>query len=278
MTGLEGLAAVVLAGGVSSRFGSNKLLYRIGGETILDRVWRVVANTADSIYLAVRSKKQAEMLTGTCDVNPSRVVIDDRSLGCQGPVAGILSAALKIRPRYLLTIPGDMPFIERHPLRRFIEVTISEGAKAGSIMVERGVPAILLQLHETRWILGRGLKISRIRMRDVRASDLLRFAPSLVLVGAGSIGENPMVFRNVNRPDDLKQVIKSAELPKGLWRLAYGWRGWEGVELFHRGMYGPAAHVFLKEGGYYRGKDVNLLAVHSYVDAWISWKASARVR
>jgi molybdopterin-guanine dinucleotide biosynthesis protein A len=36
------LAAVILAGGLSKRFGTNKLLYKIDGEAIINRVFKAV--------------------------------------------------------------------------------------------------------------------------------------------------------------------------------------------------------------------------------------------
>ena len=273
----EGLAAVVLAGGLSLRFGSNKLLYKVGDETMLGRVWRVVSETVDSVYLSVRSAKQASILGRVCGVKPANVIIDDKSLGCSGPVAGILSTALKAGTRYLLTIPADMPFIEKQPLKRFIEIYLSSNTRAAAILDREGVPTTLLQLHETSWILDNGLKLSRIKFRTPRASDLLRFAPSLLLVGAGLITEKLGTLKNVNTPQDLESMEEIGGLPRKLLRLACGWRGWRGVLHFHDGMYGRAAQAFLLEGEYYRSLGLGLLAAHSNLDAWISWMISANL-
>ena len=55
------IIAIALAGGKSSRMGSDKALLEINGETLLFKTCRTALEVADAIYVVVRSQSQYEM-------------------------------------------------------------------------------------------------------------------------------------------------------------------------------------------------------------------------
>jgi molybdopterin-guanine dinucleotide biosynthesis protein A len=55
------IIAIALAGGKSSRMGSDKALLEINGETLLFKTCRTALEVADAIYVVVRSQQQYEM-------------------------------------------------------------------------------------------------------------------------------------------------------------------------------------------------------------------------
>ncbi|MEM3124014.1 MAG: NTP transferase domain-containing protein [Nitrososphaerota archaeon] len=272
---MHGLASVVLAGGRSERFGSNKLLVRIGGETMLAIVCRALSSISDEVYLSARSLAQGIGLMEVAGLDRVRVVADDRSLGCTGPAAGIVTAALKTGGDFLLVAPGDMPYLSVKPLEKFARLCISVGADAGSVFYGLGDVETLLQFHRTSWIVSKGVNICRMKTASVRATDLLRYAPKLVLIGAGRLTRNPHVFNNINTPSDLRTRRPSSDLsPRHLLMTELGRRAYVALELCRRGEYDSAARIFSTEGDSYLSMHVKLLAAHAYHDAWNSWVAS----
>jgi len=55
------IIAIALAGGKSSRMGSDKALLEINGETLLFKTCRTALEVADAIYVVVRSQQQYEI-------------------------------------------------------------------------------------------------------------------------------------------------------------------------------------------------------------------------
>jgi len=96
--------AAVIAGGKSSRFGSDKRWARIGDETLLARaVHLATALTAPILLLAEpRSMPAAWRAMAVADVLPDK-----------GPLGGLYTAMLNAKTDYVLTIPCDMPLLRK---------------------------------------------------------------------------------------------------------------------------------------------------------------------
>jgi molybdopterin-guanine dinucleotide biosynthesis protein A len=128
MTEAFGIPGVVLAGGLARRMGGgDKPLREIGGRTILARV-------------ITRLKPQCEGLLLSANGDPSRFasfglpVIADGVNEYLGPLAGILAgldwaAAHRPNARWVLTAPGDCPFLPRDLVVRLRQAVSAEGAE-----------------------------------------------------------------------------------------------------------------------------------------------------
>jgi molybdenum cofactor guanylyltransferase len=118
---------VVLAGGLARRMGGgDKPMREIGGRTILARV-------------IARLEPQCESLVINANGDPQRFasfglpVIADGLKDYPGPLAGILAAldwAAANRPgaRWILSAPGDCPFLPRDLVARLRQALIAENA------------------------------------------------------------------------------------------------------------------------------------------------------
>ena len=115
---------LVLAGGLARRMGGgDKALIEIGGETILERV-------------LARLRSQCVRMILNANGDPARfarfglpVVADDIS-DFAGPLAGILAgldwvAAHAPGVEWIVSVPGDCPFLPRDLVQRLHEVRIS---------------------------------------------------------------------------------------------------------------------------------------------------------
>jgi molybdopterin-guanine dinucleotide biosynthesis protein A len=128
MTEAFGIPGVVLAGGLARRMGGgDKPLREIGGRTIL-------------AHVIARLKPQCEGLLLSANGDPSRFasfglpVIADGVNDYPGPLAGILAgldwaAAHRPNARWVLTAPGDCPFLPRDLVVRLRQAVSAEGAE-----------------------------------------------------------------------------------------------------------------------------------------------------
>ena len=101
-------AAIVLAGGASSRFGANKLAADLEGRPVLEHALRSAAAIADPVVLVLGPDDPVPRLPGDLG---AEVVLARDAVAHLGPLAG-LAAGLDALPRPLdvaILVAGDMP-------------------------------------------------------------------------------------------------------------------------------------------------------------------------
>ncbi|MFT2212750.1 molybdenum cofactor guanylyltransferase MobA [Rhizobium giardinii] len=109
--------AVILAGGRSSRMGSDKAAVLLGGRPLLSRIIeRLLPQVAG---VGVNSNIIARL-----DFAPGIAVFADTVPGHAGPMAGVLSAmrhaaACFPAASHVVTVPTDTPFVPRDLVERF---------------------------------------------------------------------------------------------------------------------------------------------------------------
>lgn len=108
----ESLRAVVLAGGDSTRFGTDedKALARIDSEPILNRIVEVLSQaTPREPVIAVRTREQQATYSRAVDRTDIRFVFDAPEY--DGPLAGIYGAAAALDAQWLFCCGCDMPLL-----------------------------------------------------------------------------------------------------------------------------------------------------------------------
>lgn len=95
--------SIILAGGRSSRFGSNKALAKWDGHTILENIVATLKKTSDEIVIIANDPSAYEYL--------GVQIIRDRLQGA-GPIAGILSALYYLQKgQRAMVVACDMPLL-----------------------------------------------------------------------------------------------------------------------------------------------------------------------
>ncbi|MEM4344083.1 MAG: NTP transferase domain-containing protein, partial [Candidatus Caldarchaeum sp.] len=115
--GLSESAGVVLAGGVSKRFGSDKAMALVAGEPIVRRVSRALHEAVGEVYLSVKTIERGAVLMEASRPYVSGFLVDEFQLG---PVSGILTAAKQLEAETLLTVSVDVPLLKPETLKNLL--------------------------------------------------------------------------------------------------------------------------------------------------------------
>ena len=100
-------SAIVLAGGASRRFGSDKLVARIGGASLLERSIGALEGLVDEIVVVIAPGRDAPLPVLSGPVAPIRFVTDEAAFG--GPLVGLRTGLAAATGETVLVIGGDMP-------------------------------------------------------------------------------------------------------------------------------------------------------------------------
>ena len=123
-------SGIVLAGGRSSRFGSDKLAATIGGTTLLDRAVTAIAVVAAEVVVVLAPGVE-RILARTGEDRPVRFVADPETFG--GPLVGLL-AGLEIAEQPLVIVAGgDMPDLHPDVLGLLVRSLATADASIGAV-------------------------------------------------------------------------------------------------------------------------------------------------
>ncbi|HEY7294732.1 MAG TPA: molybdenum cofactor guanylyltransferase [Dehalococcoidia bacterium] len=194
------VAAAVLAGGRSSRFGRDKALLEIGGETLLQRTVATLQAAVGDV-LIVGPPERAEQA-------PGFAVVQDELPGI-GPLGGIYTA-LRARPgRSVVTVAVDMPFLNAALLRHLVAlasdadvvlpIVDGRGQQLHAVYGPATLPWIEAQIASGDYKIDRFFP--HVRVHRVEEQELRRFDPAL------------RSFQNVNTPELWEAAL--AELSAG---------------------------------------------------------------
>ena len=205
MTEAFGVPGVVLAGGLAQRMGGgDKPLREIGGRTILARV-------------IARLAPQCECLLLSANGDPLRFasfglpVIADGVKLYPGPLAGVLAGfdwAAVHRPdaQWILSAPGDCPFLPRDLVVRLRQAVFAQGAElAVAASQGRSHPVIGLWKVTLRNALRQALVVEGLRKVDDWTG---RYRVATVAWPADPLDP----FFNANTIDDLVEAERLAAI------------------------------------------------------------------
>jgi molybdenum cofactor guanylyltransferase len=276
------LAAVVLAGGESRRFGTDKLVAPLEGKPLVAHVVSHLRLVTPFVYLSVESSVHARRLTSLLSEDVS--VIEDRDeVRGTGPAAGIVSSVLALDQEELLFLAGDMPWVSPDALAR-----LRDAARAATLGVacpaqENGIVDSLVQFQKREAVLPLVREFLTQRSRPIRPIDFLRATHRGGVVPRAGLSDDPSTFENVNTVRDLERgtgAPSSSRAPSSA-ASASGRRAsstiripehgpelfWSAHRLRRRQMPEEAAHAFQQEAALYRRLQLGHLEYHCLIDA-----------
>jgi molybdopterin-guanine dinucleotide biosynthesis protein A len=110
VTNTEGISALILSGGLSTRMGTEKRLLTYHGKPQEQFLFDLLSNCLSDVYVSVNAGQQ----TGF----PS---IKDLDLGMKSPMIGILSAFAQKPDSAWLVVACDMPFVTAETIEYLLE-------------------------------------------------------------------------------------------------------------------------------------------------------------
>lgn len=118
------IAAIVLAGGRSRRFGSDKLAARIAGRSVLEHTLAAVRLVVGLTVVVIAPDDERPLPAGV------RRVPDPRPF--EGPLAGVVAGLDALPPNagVVLVVGGDMPTLRPEVLRLLVDVVAGGAAAA----------------------------------------------------------------------------------------------------------------------------------------------------
>jgi molybdopterin-guanine dinucleotide biosynthesis protein A len=188
--------AIVLAGGRASRFGSDKLTADVGGEPLLLRAIRAVADVCEDVLVVGPP-------TGLSVEVPALTPVVLDATPFEGPLVALARAAPVASQSRLLLVGGDMPELQAPLLRRLLAwPEAREGACLVDGGVDRPLPVGLARqaaAEHARALVDAGERSLRALLE---ALDLER----VLEPEWRALDPDARSFRDVDRPADLKDV------------------------------------------------------------------------
>ncbi len=187
------ISCAVLAGGASTRFGSDKALLRLGNETLIQRVvGRLSRVSADVMIVGNRLERFGDLGVR---------LVEDAVPGA-GAFGGVYTAVLACQYPYVFCVACDMPFLDLNLVRYM--VLLSPGYDVVMPYVH-GEPEPLHAIYAKtcepamKAALDRGERriisfLPQVRVRDVHDDELRILDPEL------------RSFFNVNVPEDWERL------------------------------------------------------------------------
>lgn len=197
-----GVSGIVLAGGRSSRFGSDKLAAPLAGVALLDRAVEALANAAvgcsEIVVVLAPGDDRALPSAGV----PVRRAVDPAAHG--GPLVGLLAGLEAASEPVVLVAGGDMPTLSPDVLGALLRALVAaEGWADAAVLLQRGTRQPLPAAYRN----GAATQLARRLIGDGERSlmGLLRGLATRELAEGEWRGLDPTsaTLRDVDRPEDL---------------------------------------------------------------------------
>jgi molybdenum cofactor guanylyltransferase len=125
----ENITGLILAGGKSSRFGSDKALAFLGGRSLLERATSALRPWTSEIAISAASASPAEAEAHRLGF----AVVPDRAGLVGGPLAGILAGlewSARLHVKWMISLPCDVVSLPADVFPRLLAAAGANGAYA----------------------------------------------------------------------------------------------------------------------------------------------------
>jgi len=188
------ITGVILAGGRSSRYGSNKALVKIEGIPLIERVATVMQSLFEHVFLITNTPDEYAYL--------GFPMYEDLIKGL-GPLGGIYTAMTAIPNSGGFFVPCDMPFLNPYLIRHMVEIRENYDAV---------VPRISENIEALHAFYSNRCLPAVKKLIDRREYQIFRFFPevSVRYVEEAEIRGFDSQLRsllNINWPEEAKELI-----------------------------------------------------------------------
>jgi molybdopterin-guanine dinucleotide biosynthesis protein A len=193
---------IILAGGLSKRFGQDKCLIELKGKPLILHLLNKVARISDENVVVVGSLDQRKKLESLLN-SRARIVVDKYEGYC--PLVGALTGFESVNNEYALLLPCDAPLVSTEIATLLLEICINRSAAIPRW--PNGYIEPLQAAYNTKLAINAAKKALEERKYEMSAMINfmrgVRYISTLVLQ---QYDPKLLSFFNVNTPQDLKQV------------------------------------------------------------------------
>jgi molybdopterin-guanine dinucleotide biosynthesis protein A len=196
-------SAIVLAGGVSSRFGQDKGILEIANKPLIKYVIDAVNPVVDETIVVTNSQ---DRITEYAKVVATDVRFAIDSCESKGPLIGALTGFGSAHGKYALLLPFDTPFVSIEVVSLLFELCLGKAAAIPRWPNEQIEPLhavyqTKLALEAAQSAVSEGKLTMRAMIEKLRG---VRYVSTLVIQ---QLDPDLRAFFNINTPLDLKKAI-----------------------------------------------------------------------
>jgi len=190
------LRGLVLAGGRSSRMGSDKAALLVDGRTLLTRSVELLKSLTTTVHVAVRAEQADDQLRRQFDL-----LFD--ALPAQGPAAALVAAWLHDPDAAWLVLACDMPALERNTLQALVNGRDRSRGGTAWRTPEDDLPEPLCAIWEPATLARLAAAVRQAGNGNVSPRAILAAADPLLLDQA-----RPAALISLNTPADLHDYLE----------------------------------------------------------------------
>ncbi len=194
----------ILAGGKSTRMGTDKAFLMIDKATFLERIFADALYCFEKIYISVDTKEHAEKIK---EVLPQANIIIDKYKDL-GPIGAIATLLEEIKEDKIAVVPTDVPEAALDILSILIDEC--DGVASCLNLKDKNEPLLATYSKEALPLLKEAIeknelsivKVLEGKYKSLTRLDLIKKYPYLKQV------DFKRAFRNINYPGDYKQAYE----------------------------------------------------------------------
>lgn len=188
------ITGVILAGGKSSRMGTNKSFLKIGNQTIIERIVDLMKSIFSEVIIITNSPEEYKFLN---------IPIFEDIYKWKGPLAGIHSALVHSTTEKIFVLSCDVPLMGREMIEYIVNyksekpIVFCEAAGYHQPLVGVYSKIILKEVENF---------ISTTEVSDKSFHHFLKSVEAEIIHPEKLSFYKDELFFNVNRPEDFKQL------------------------------------------------------------------------
>lgn len=188
---MKGTVGIVLAGGLSRRFGSPKAFAQLEGKAFYEYAYNALAAVCDHVVIITRPELISRF-PATMDV-----LSDFHKFDGLGPLAGIFTAMAERPAEQYLVLPCDMPFVGIAETTAFMKLASEKNDITAIRAGKQNIPLFSLWNARVGSLLEKDLDSGQLRVMELMAKVKTEWLDASAVGGSAA-------FRNINKPDHLK--------------------------------------------------------------------------
>ena len=200
--GQQQIAGIVLAGGRSTRMGSDKASLVLGGRTLLQRTVDALSQVATQIVVVRAAGQQLPALSSQSSIT----VVEDPIDG-QGPLIGIAEGLRAVSCEIAIVVACDMPFLRPRLLRMLVERASAGRRFVVPIYLGRPQPLCSAFRRDALEVIDAQIAAGERKIMAVAGVLDADRVPSEHWTAADPDGRS---FENVNTPEEFEAALARA--------------------------------------------------------------------